>query len=75
MVSSALSHTCSISCVELPRLSLCFATSILSAQTVEASPRGRRTVISFRHLFVKVNDACVQFIAVLLLTTHSHATC
>ena len=60
--------TCDVYCVELPLLPLCFAASITCARTVVASTRGPRTVIIFRHLFVKVNYAYVRFIAKLLPT-------
>ena len=58
-----LHSTCDVSCVELQLLPLCFAASIPCVQTVDASPCGPWTVISFRHLFVKVNDVYVRFIA------------
>ena len=37
--------------------------------TVEASPHGPWTVVTFRHLFVKVNDAYMWFIA----QSHPHS--
>ena len=55
--------TCGVFCVELTLLLLYFAASIPCAQTVEASPHGPWTVITIRHLFVKMNDAYVRFIA------------
>ena len=56
--------TCGVSCVELTLLSLCLAASVSRAQTFEASPpRGPWTVVTFHHLFVKVNNAYVRFIA------------
>ena len=42
---------------------MCFAANVPCAQTVEASPCGPWTVISFCHLFEKVSDAYVRFIA------------
>ena len=47
----------------LPLLILCFAACLPCAQTVEASPRGPWNVITLRHLFMKVNDAYVRFVA------------
>ena len=44
-----------------------FAESLPCAKTVEASPRSPWTVMTFRHLFVKVNDAYVRFLAQSLL--------
>ena len=56
-------RTCGVSCVKLPLLSLCLVASVPRAQTVETFPRGPWTVVTFRHLFVKVNNAYVRFIA------------
>ena len=55
--------TCGVSCVELPLLSLCLAASVPRAHTVEAFPHGPWNVVTFRHLFLKVHDANVRFIA------------
>ena len=63
VVSSALPQACGVSCVERPLLSLCLGASVPRAQTLEAFPRGPWTVVTFRHLFVKVNNAYVRFIA------------
>ena len=59
----ALSQTHVLSCVELSVLPLCFAAVVPCAQTVEASPRGPWTVVTFRHPFVKVKASYVWFIA------------
>ena len=48
--------TCGVSCVEHPLLYLCLAASVPRAQTDEAFPRGPLTVVTFLHLFVKVNN-------------------
>ena len=53
--------TCGALC-RIPLFPLCFAESIPCAPTVEVYPRGPWTVITFRHLFVKVNDGYVRFI-------------
>ena len=52
LVYSALPQvsTSGVSCVELPLFPLCFTASIPCAQTVEASPCGPWTVITFRLL-------------------------
>ena len=55
--------TWGVSCVELPFFLLCFAASIPCAQTVETSPCGPWAILNFCHLFVKVNDVYVRFIA------------
>ena len=56
----AQQHICR---VKLPPLPLCFAVIAPCAQTVEACPRVPGTVVTFRHLFAKVNNAYVRFIA------------
>ena len=55
--------TCGVSCVELPLLSLCLAESVPRAQTVEAFTRGPWAVVILCHLFVRINNSYVQFIA------------
>ena len=52
-------NTCGVSCVELSLIPLFLSASIPCAETGDASPRGPWTVITFRHLVVKVNDAYV----------------
>ena len=42
---------------------LCPAASVPRAQTAEAFPCGPRSVITFRHLFVNVDNAHVRVIA------------
>ena len=50
---------CGVSCVELPLVHLRFVASVACAQMVEAYTRGPWTVVTFRHLFVKVIDVHV----------------
>ena len=42
---------------------LLFFYAYMYAQKVETFPRGPLTVITFRHLFVKVNNAYVWFVS------------
>ena len=55
--------TCGVSYVEHPLLCFRHAASVLHAQMVEAIPRGPGTVVTFLHLFVKVNNAYVRVMA------------
>ena len=50
-------RTCGVFSVKRPLLSLYLDASVPRVQTVEAFPRGHWTVVTFRHLFVKVTNA------------------